>query len=105
MQCKRYTDRHFCLGFQNSMAQLTGVAQQQPKESHKGADTTFAGGREIQDVADMKAAAADLQARGAALVLVKGGHLAGTNGRAAVDVACDGANTEELESEVVRSAA
>ena len=53
----------------------------------------------------MRAAAADLQAKGAALVLVKGGHLAGTNGRAAVDVACDGATTEELESEVVRWAA
>ena len=54
-------------------------------------------------MAGMKAAAADLQAKGAALVLVKGGHLAGTNGRAAVDVACDGVNTEELESEVIRS--
>ena len=50
----------------------------------------------------MRAAARDLQAKGAALVLVKGGHLAGTNGRAAVDVACDSDNVEELEGDVVR---
>ena len=50
----------------------------------------------------MRAAAQDLRAKGAALVLVKGGHLAGANGRAAVDVACDGNGLEELESEVVR---
>jgi len=50
----------------------------------------------------MRAAARDLRAKGAALVLVKGGHLAGANGRAAVDVACDGDGLEELESEVVR---
>ena len=52
----------------------------------------------------MRAAARDLQAKGAALVLVKGGHLAGSNGRAAVDVACDGDAVEELEGEVVRCA-
>ena len=50
----------------------------------------------------MRAAARDLRVKGAALVLVKGGHLAGANGRAAVDVACDGDGLEELESEVVR---
>ena len=60
-----------------------------------------AGGREITNVAGMRAAAQDLRAKGAALVLVKGGHLAGANGRA-VDVACDGDGLEELESEVVR---
>ena len=53
----------------------------------------------------MRAAAGDLQSKGAALVLVKGGHLAGTNGRAAVDVACDGDTVEEIEGEVVRCTA
>jgi len=66
------------------------------------ASACMAGGREIRDVAGMRAAARDLRAKGAALVLVKGGHLAGANGRAAVDVACDGDGLEELESEVVR---
>lgn len=42
-------------------------------------------GRSVRDVAGMRAAAAELVARGARAALVKGGHLAGT----AVDVLCD----------------
>ncbi len=57
-------------------------------------------GREVRDVAAMRAAARDLRALGARAVLVKGGALPGD----AVDVFCDGARLVDVSAPRVETA-